>query len=63
MCYQSQGREYKLLKPRGESRLELGVHVFGIMWNYFGICPFIYRLLLGNKSGSGSWCTRGSPLD
>ena len=25
------------LGPRGEPRLELGVHVFGIMWNYFGI--------------------------
>ena len=22
---------------RGEPRLELGVHIFGIMWNYFGI--------------------------
>ena len=22
---------------RGEPRLELGVHVFRIMWNYFGI--------------------------
>ena len=25
------------LKSRGEPRLELGVHVFGIMWNYFGV--------------------------
>ena len=25
------------LFPRGEPRLELPVHVFGIMWNYFGI--------------------------
>ena len=24
-------------QPRGEPRLELGVHVFGIMRNYFGI--------------------------
>ena len=24
-------------EPRGEPRLELGVHDFGIMWNYFGI--------------------------
>ena len=23
--------------PRGEPRLELGVHVFEFMWNYFGI--------------------------
>ena len=23
------------------------------LWNYFGICPFIYCLLLGNESGSG----------
>ena len=23
--------------PRGEPPLELGVHVFGIIWNYFGI--------------------------
>ena len=47
-----------LFYPRGEPRLELGVHVFRIMWNYFGICPFIYCLLLGNESGSGSRCTR-----
>ena len=24
-------------KPRDEPQLELGVHVFGITWNYFGI--------------------------
>ena len=24
-------------KPRGEPRLELDIHVFGIMWNYSGI--------------------------
>ena len=24
-------------KPKGEPQLELGVHVLGIMWNYFGI--------------------------
>ena len=26
-----------MMLPRGEPRLELGVNVFGIMWNYFGI--------------------------
>ena len=45
----------------GGPRLELGVHVFGIMWNYlyFEIhCPLIYCFLLGNESGRGSRCTR-----
>ena len=43
--------------PRGEPRLELGVHVFGFMWNYFGIHqikPLFYILELGNERGSGS---------
>ena len=31
------GKTKILVAPRGEPRLELGVHVFGIMWNYFGI--------------------------
>ena len=26
-----------MVNARSEPRLELGVHVFGIMWNYFGI--------------------------
>ena len=41
---------------RSEPRLELGVHVFGIMWNYFGI----HCLLLRNESGSRSRCARFS---
>ena len=28
---------FKYVRPRGEPPLELGVHVFGIMWNYVGI--------------------------
>ena len=28
---------YHKMNPRGEPRLELGIHVIGIMWNYFGI--------------------------
>ena len=27
----------RLINPKGEPRLELGVHVFGIMCNYFGV--------------------------
>ena len=43
------------VKARGEPRLELGVHVFELMWNYFGInAPFIYCLLIGNERGSGN---------
>ena len=36
------------IPSRGEPRLELGVHVFGIKWNYLGIYPFIYCLLLSS---------------
>ena len=31
-------------QPRGESRLELGVHVFGIMWNYFVLSYIVFYL-------------------
>ena len=35
--YSNENIENNSVYPRGEPRMELGVHVFGIMWNYFGI--------------------------
>ena len=35
---------FVLENTRGEPRLELGVHLFGIMWNYFGITGITWNL-------------------
>ena len=31
------------IRPRGELRLELGAHLFGIVWNYFGITGITWK--------------------
>ena len=58
---QTRAKKQETNTPKGEPRLELGVHLFGIRWNYFGI-HWIMRphhcLLLGNERGSRSRCTR-----
>ena len=36
---------------RGEPRLELGVHVFGIMWNYFGTSSIVFYLKMKVEEG------------
>ena len=30
---------------RGEPRLEFGVHLFGIMWNYFGVTGITWNFM------------------
>ena len=54
--------------PGGEPRLELGVHRFGIMWNYFGIHQIIPLHPLSSWKCKWTWkqvyviLDRGSPL-
>ena len=43
-----------IIKPSGEPRLELGVHVFGIIWNYFGI-HYIMPIHLLSSTWKRKW--------